>query len=262
MLAVGRAELSGKKSLRILVADDNEVNQIVIRGMLEYAGHQVDTVLNGKDAISALHKHPYDLVIMDCLMPVMDGFETTRRIRAAASSGFDTSIPILAITALASAEDQQRCQDAGMSGYISKPVKAKDLFAWISRLTGAPVPSGAGGQRSDPTSVSRARTQINGNPPVGAAELIRKMSPLLIRDAEQWRRELQGHCDNRQYAELGRLAHKIRGTADVLGDGALSKLAKEVELSVGGSEASQAIAPAGRLIEALRQLICDLQSGI
>src|SRR3990172_10119304 len=98
MLAVGRAELSGKKSLRILVADDNEVNQIVIRGMLEYAGHQVDTVLNGKDAISALHKHPYDLVIMDCLMPVMDGFETTRRIRAAASSGLVPTFPFLELT--------------------------------------------------------------------------------------------------------------------------------------------------------------------
>jgi len=249
-------------SLRILVADDNEINQTVIRGMLEYAGHQVDTVLNGKNAISALQKHPYDLVIMDCLMPVMDGFETTRRIRAATSSGFDTSIPILAITALASAEDQRRCQDAGMSGYISKPVKAKDLFAWISRLTGVPVPSATGRKHGQPASANQSCAQMNENPPMGAAELIRKMSPQLIRDAEQWRLELQGHCDNRQYAELGRLAHKIRGTADVLGDGALSRLAKEVELSAGGGEASQAIAPAVRLIEALRQLIRDLQSGI
>lgn len=253
--------MSGKKSLRILVADDNEINQTVIRGMLEYAGHQVDTVVNGKNAISALQKHPYDLVIMDCLMPVMDGFETTRRIRAAAASGFDASIPILAITALASAEDRRRCQDAGMSGYISKPVKAKDLFAWISRLTGVPLPSASGRKHGHPTSANRACGQENGNAPMGAAELIRKMSPLLIRDAEQWRRELQGHCDNRQYAELGRLAHKIRGTADVLGDGALSRLAKEVELSAGGSEANEAIAAAGRLIQALRQLICELQSG-
>lgn len=254
--------MSGKRSLRILVADDNEVNQTVIRGMLEYAGHQVDTVLNGKNAISALQKHPYDLVIMDCLMPVMDGFETTRSIRATASSGFDTSIPILAITALASAEDQWRCQDAGMSGYISKPVKARDLFAWISRLTGVPVPSGTGRQRSDPTSASCTCAQINGNPPVGAAELIRKMSPLLIRDAEQWRRQLQDHCDNQQFGELGFLAHKIRGTADVLGESALSKLARELEMSGKAGAAGPAVALAGRLIEALRQLICDLQSGL
>lgn len=252
--------MSGKKSLRILVADDNEVNQTVIRGMLEYAGHQVDTVLNGKNAISALQKHPYDLVIMDCLMPVMDGFETTRRIRAAASSGFDKSIPILAITALASAEDQRRCLDAGMSGYISKPVKAKDLFAWISRQMGAPVPSRAARQRSDPTSAGRACAQMNGNPPMGAAELIRKMSPLLIRDAEQWRQELRDHCDNQQFGELGFLAHKIRGTADVLGESALSKLARELEMSAKAGAAVPTVALAGRLIEALRQLICDLQS--
>lgn len=247
--------MSAKKSLRILVADDNEINQTVIRGMVEYAGHQVDTVLNGENVIAALQKNPYDLVIMDCLMPVMDGFETTRRIRAAASPGFDPGIPILAITALTSAEDQRKCLDAGMSGYISKPVKAKDLFAWISRQMGVPVPSCTARQRSEATSDSRAGAHKSGNPPMGAAELIRKMAPLLIRDAEQWRRELQDFCDHRQYLELGRLAHKIRGTADVLDDRALSKLAKEVELAAGAGAANHAGAAAGRLIEALGRLI-------
>ncbi len=119
------------RALRILVAEDNSVNQAVIRGMLEYAGHQVETVLNGKVAIEELENSCFDFVIMDCLMPVMDGFEATRRIRGASGEDFDPNIPVLAITALSSPEDRLKCADAGMSGFISKPVIAKDLFAWL-----------------------------------------------------------------------------------------------------------------------------------
>jgi CheY-like chemotaxis protein len=254
--------LSGKKSLRILVAEDNEVNQTVIRDMLEYAGHQVDTVLNGKSAIDALKKQTYDLLILDCLMPVMDGFAATRCIRTANSPGFDVNIPILAITALGSAENQQKCLNAGMSGFISKPIIAKDLFAWISGQLGAPIQSCTDRQHSGQTPDNAACDRRNGYQAMGAAELIRKMSPLLIRDAEQWQRELQDLCDHRQFGELGSLAHKIRGTADVLGDSALSKLARELELSANAGNASSAVALAGRLIEALRQLIRDIQSSM
>ncbi len=87
------------------------------------------------------------------------------------------------------------------------------------------------------------------------------MSPVLVRDAEQWLCELRLLCDNRQLSELSALAHKIRGTADVLGRGMLSNLAKKLELSAKADETDQAVMLADQLISALRQLIRDIQPG-
>ncbi len=241
--------MSGKKTLRVLVADDNATNQAVLKGMLEYAGHQVDTAFNGKTAIQALEKFSYDLVIMDCLMPVMDGFAATRSIRAATSSVSNPNIPILAITALATPKDQQKCLDAGMSGYINKPVVARDLFAWIAaRFDTGPVLAG-----------NKANHARGAKQTASAADLIRKMSPMLVRDATQWQQELRTLCDNHQLGKLGALAHKIRGTADILGFKKLSAIAAELEKSGKTADAINASAQVGQLIKALQILIRKVQ---
>jgi len=242
--------MSNKMPLRILVAEDNEVNQAVIRGMLEFAGHDVDTADNGKNAIAALEATHYDLLIMDCMMPVMDGFAATRCIRAAGSPIIDPEIPILAITALATAEDRKQCLEAGMTGYISKPVMAKDLFAWIDRYFNA-----------DSRSAARNEPDIKaGNADSEAADLIRGMAPLLVRDAGQWQEELQSLCDGGQHGELGALAHKIRGTADVLGCTALSALTVKLECSAKAGDTDEARTLTERVIESLGDLVRDLRN--
>jgi CheY-like chemotaxis protein len=118
--------------LRILVADDDRVNQHVVARMLEKARHRVDIVVNGRDAVAALRGIPYDLVLMDCLMPEMDGFEAARAVRAA-EAGTGRRIPIIALTAGAMAEDRERCLAAGMDDYLTKPLTKRLLFDAVER---------------------------------------------------------------------------------------------------------------------------------
>jgi len=112
--------------LRILFADDNEVNQRVVERLLLKLGHEVDLAADGKEAVDKFEVGGYDLVLMDCQMPVEDGFSAARRIRQIeAATGKNT--PILALTALAFPEDRERCLKAGMNGHLCKPVSLKAL---------------------------------------------------------------------------------------------------------------------------------------
>lgn len=112
---------------RILVVEDNFVNQKVARAMLEKIGHRVDTVGNGIEALNALEQFPYDVVLMDCQMPEMDGFEATEVIRSKKRNKIPVAIPIIAMTANALSGDKDRCLAAGMDDYISKPVNISSL---------------------------------------------------------------------------------------------------------------------------------------
>ena len=121
---------------RILVAEDNRVNQTVAMRLLEKAGHQVDVVANGRQAVAALDDVVYDLVFMDCQMPDMDGFEATRAIRAG-EARTPRHIPIVALTANAMQGDRERCLAAGMDDYIAKPVTTQTLAAALERWAGS-----------------------------------------------------------------------------------------------------------------------------
>ena len=127
--------VGASRSLRILVAEDNAVNQRVAVRMLEKAGHRVDLVSNGREAVAALDRKPYDLVLMDCLMPEMDGFEATRAIRAA-EVGTGRHVPIMALTANATHRDREQCLAAGMDDYLAKPFTGPALTAALERWTG------------------------------------------------------------------------------------------------------------------------------
>ena len=128
------------KELHVLVAEDNHINQKVIMGFLKRLTLQVDVVSNGLKAIHALTTTPYALVLMDVQMPEMDGLEATRLIRSERSPVLNPRIPIIAMTANAMPADQQTCLDAGMDGYISKPVSLGSLAAmlekWLPKKSG------------------------------------------------------------------------------------------------------------------------------
>jgi CheY-like chemotaxis protein len=114
------------KQLSILVAEDNRVNQKVMGSILKRLGYHADFVSNGREAVDAASVIPYDLILMDCQMPVMDGYEATRRIRAAEASGHHATI--VALTANALAGDREKCLEAGMDDYLPKPIRHEDIL--------------------------------------------------------------------------------------------------------------------------------------
>lgn len=120
------------KAWRILVAEDNQVNQLVISKILEKMGYRADVVANGKEAIEALQNRPYDLVLMDCNMPEMDGYDATNFIRTNKSIP-DNEIPIIAMTANAMPADRLRALDSGMSDYLSKPLDLKKVTVVLTK---------------------------------------------------------------------------------------------------------------------------------
>jgi signal transduction histidine kinase/DNA-binding response OmpR family regulator len=120
------------EALRVLVAEDNRINQMVIVRMLEKAGHRVDIAGNGRAALAMLEGARYDMVFMDCQMPEMDGFEATRAIRAA-EAGTARHLAVVALTANAMEGDRERCLQAGMDDYIAKPLTQPALAAALAR---------------------------------------------------------------------------------------------------------------------------------
>ena len=120
--------------LKVLVVEDHPVNQTIIRAMLTRMGCDIDMADNGVQALSAFETNTYDLVLMDCQMPEMDGFDTTRAIREReALNPTMGRVPVIALTALAMLGDAERCLDAGMDDYLTKPIQIEQLSAKMQR---------------------------------------------------------------------------------------------------------------------------------
>jgi two-component system sensor histidine kinase/response regulator len=126
-------------SARVLVVEDNITNQMVAKGMLKKFGILADLAANGEEAVHALETLPYDLVFMDCQMPLLDGYEATRRIRDSQSKVLDRAVPVVAMTANTMQGDREKCLAVGMDDFISKPVSPTKLLQalqnWLPVMT-------------------------------------------------------------------------------------------------------------------------------
>jgi CheY-like chemotaxis protein len=122
-LAMITAIPPGHAGLRLLFAEDNPDNQTVMQMLFEKLGYRVTIVNNGQEAIDRLARQNFDAVIMDCQMPVMDGYEATRRIRSGQEPGVNSGVKIIALTAHALPGERQKCLTAGMDDYLAKPVR-------------------------------------------------------------------------------------------------------------------------------------------
>ena len=222
--------MSSEGQYRILVADDNQTNQHVIREMLEFKGYAVDTVSSGESAINALGEESYDLLILDCIMPGMDGFDTARNIRNSKTGHFDPAIPILAITALAAPEDRDRCLISGMNNYISKPVMADTLFNCVAALLQGEPAVG------DLPATSEAREAEKKPRFMNLEQIVRSMSGHLNRDIRKWRRELFVAISTSNMQRVRDISHTIRGTADIVGNRRLSKVSEAMENSAANAD--------------------------
>ena len=127
----------GRPRLRVLVAEDNRVNQVIAVRLLEREGYQVEVAGNGREAMDRLHRNPFDVVLMDVQMPEMDGFEATAAIRLKEKE-HGSHIPIIAMTAHAMKGDRERCLSSDMDGYVTKPIRIGELLEEIRRVTSCP----------------------------------------------------------------------------------------------------------------------------
>ena len=131
--AVAKTKTVAKPNVRVLLVEDNKVNRKVAIAILRKAGCRVDAVENGKEAIMQVRKEHYDVLLMDCQMPVLDGFEATRKIRAMDDPL--SAMPIIALTAHVMKDDRQKCLDYGMNDYLPKPIRREELIDLINKHT-------------------------------------------------------------------------------------------------------------------------------
>jgi len=131
-------------SSRLLLAEDDQINQMVTQSILVKLGCQVDVAGNGQEALRLLEHNDYDLVLMDCMMPVMNGYDATAVIRDPGSAVRNHAVPVVALTANAMREDRDVCLDAGMNDYLGKPLDVRDLLAVLHKWTTPVITLGAG----------------------------------------------------------------------------------------------------------------------
>ncbi|MEE8353027.1 MAG: response regulator, partial [Dehalococcoidales bacterium] len=211
---------SDRPSLRVLLAEDNAAALVIARKRLEKRGHDVRTAGNGLEAVALAREMEFDLVLMDVEMPGMNGLEATRAIRA-----IDTAsarrLPIIAMTAYARQQDRLRCLEAGMDGYLSKPMSDAELHREIERV----LASGAGGDTPPTLDIAAALAATDGD-----GDLLIEAIELFLR--EDYPRQLAGLADGvaREDAAVVRAAaHGIKGAAGYLGGRALSAVASRLE---------------------------------
>jgi CheY-like chemotaxis protein/HPt (histidine-containing phosphotransfer) domain-containing protein len=240
--------------VRILVAEDNVVNQRIALRQLKKLGYTADAVANGQEAIEAVKRIPYDLVLMDCHMPELDGYEATRRIRNAETAESAPEYPpvhIIAMTANALEGDREACLAAGMNDYVSKPVKLLELQAALRRAgaqmprrgrvtTAGPEDAGSESGPNEPEATEPDPTEPPIDPavfeslralqeagqPDPAAELI----DLFLADTPPRLNALAAAVRDSHASGLRESAHSLKGTASNLGARRLAALCAKLEV--------------------------------
>jgi PAS domain S-box-containing protein len=220
------------RRLRVLVAEDNPVNQELVLHLLERRGHSAIVAENGKQAIAALEKHKFDLVVMDVQMPEMGGIEATEEIRRKEKSN-GGHVPIFAMTAHAMPGDRERCLAAGMDGYIPKPIDPK-LFTQIIE-TGALPSVKAAGQDGQPSDQAKIDGAVNAQKLLerfgGNRKLLRSLIETFRHDCPKMMTKIRGALSARDARALAEAAHALKGSVGNFGPSSAFETAREIEKS-------------------------------
>ncbi len=220
-----------RSKARILLAEDNVTNQLVALKILEKYGYRVDAVADGKEVLDALTRLPYDLVLMDCQMPEMDGFEATRAIRK--KEGIERHIPVIAMTASALQGDREKCLEAGMDDYLSKPVEPAQLAAKVEQWLV---------QAEESLAVAELEAAEEDEQPLVVfdkagflsramddAELAALLVQTFLTDAPVQMEALSAALESGETRQAEKLAHRLRGAAANMGGEALRDTARMLE---------------------------------
>jgi PAS domain S-box-containing protein len=214
-------EERSRSRARLLVAEDNAVNQKVAAKMLESLGYRVDVASNGLEAMEALARVPYEAILMDCHMPEMDGYEATREIRRREKTGH--RIPIIALTASAMRKDKEFAAEAGMDDYVTKPVKREvmeeTLAKWVSTEQAAPpLPeSGEGPADTEAAGDPLDRAAIESLRELGGSEMLGELAELFDKDTRAGLVELKKAIEKGDASSVEVIAHKLKGSSGNMG---------------------------------------------
>jgi PAS domain S-box-containing protein len=214
--------------LQILLADDNAVNQQVAVVLLQKMGYRADVVTNGAEALAALARQRYDVVLMDVEMPIMDGLEASRRINQMWPAAQRPRI--IAMTANAMQGDRETCLAAGMDDYLSKPIRREELAAALARSESVVVSaddSPTAEEVGDPEPVDLAQIEAA----VGDPVFVRKLISTFLNDAPGLVGTLRSSLEQCNSEELRRAAHTLKSNGRTFGATALASLSEELELS-------------------------------
>ncbi|RLT94002.1 ATP-binding protein [Ketobacter sp.] len=246
--AEGPATALDLSGVRILVVDDNQINQEVAVGLIEDSGASIVTVDNGKEAMDALAESAFDLVLMDCQMPVMDGYTATRQIRSGLSGEAARKVPIVAMTASAMAGDRERCMLAGMDDYITKPLEPAELepklVYWINQIKRR-HPIVAGGPIAKPRAADATPVALAEFPLLDREALLRRVRHKPEREQEMIAifcevsparvAELEAAIQQGDGPRVAALAHALKGSAGSLGAVRVQQLCQTLEAEAQGS---------------------------
>ncbi len=237
------------EGVRILLAEDNKTNQDVALGILQKYNVQADVVSNGREALDALKKTKYPLILMDCQMPILDGYKTTESIRKNEYPEINSTIPIIALTAHAMDGDKEKCIESGMDDYLAKPLIPRELIAKLNQwLKGASEADTKYGDFSEERTVADGKSEIKINSILNEYkdELLWDQDGMMDRleddnhlahliiagflgDVPQLIEEVKHKIDNGIEEDIERLLHCIRGAAANVGGERLMCIARELE---------------------------------
>jgi CheY-like chemotaxis protein len=236
-----------RRTLRILLAEDNPMNQQVATAMLVSRGHLVDTVDNGREAVAAVERAPYDVILMDIQMPEMDGFEATHAIRAL-PQGRD--LPIIALTAHALSGERERCLAHGMTDYLAKPFRGHELFALIERrVESRPVAAARAAPdpppSPDPVDLERFKNALR---ETGAGAAINSILDTFLSQVPGRLATLEAASQSGNADAITRAAHVLRGAAATIGARALAGLLQQVETAAQDGDVGRARGALGAVL--------------
>jgi len=219
------AQRRTRKPRRILLAEDHPVNQRLAVRLLEKWGHQVVLASNGRQALSLLEEHTFDLILMDVQMPEMSGLEASRAIRQG-EQGSGRRIPIVAMTAHAMKGDRERCLESGMDHYLTKPLNSSALFDLIeeidqaARSTPTPLPAG-GGPAFD---LNRALARMDGD-----LDLLKELVGIFLQDAPVLLQRIEDSLTQKDARGMERAAHALKGSVGNFAADTTQELARRLE---------------------------------
>ncbi len=255
-----------KGPARILLAEDNGVNRAVAVAMLTKLGYQFDVVTNGAEALCALRKADYDLVLMDCGMPQMDGYEATRRIRDCRAGTRNPLIPIVALTADAMSGARDRCVAVGMNDYVARPLEVRKLEDMLEKWLGLVATDlRSEGKIRLPVCPLPAEAEAIFNPQellarlMGDQELAGKVTAAFLDDAPRQLRTLKKMLQEGDADGARRQAHTLKGAAATISAEALRSLCCEAQKAAAANDLERASILLLRMQEQFEELKTTLQ---